>query len=374
MTEITIPCHWDKNIINQIAVNNKKDIAVKEVYGALSGGGPVGHGRSRKSVIFISRKKAEEFRQYLKKQDIRFTYLLNAPFEFNNTEKQRSELRDYLNWILLKLKPDALTIASLELMEYVRQMNPDISIHISTIAGVKKAGDLNKFLCVKPDRVVTHHDIGKHWKDLAEIVKFGKSNSMDVEILSTESCLLGCPNRSKHYKFLAKENKDKVFHLTCNLRKLIYPREFLLAGGVIRPEDLVIFEQMGVKYFKLTGRSKNKNWLPEVARAYQERNYDGNLIRLLGIAPEMNAEEWIYISNKSLEGFLKKYPQTGSYSDEVDYCDNWIVKLYNEGNFKLLDGSIYKAEKGMLKLKNPGSKAMLIIKKEMGISKLFINE
>jgi collagenase-like PrtC family protease len=164
---------------------------------------------------------------------------------------------------------------------------------------------------------------------------------------------------------LAKEDKDKMFHLTCNSRKLIYPREFLLAGSVIRPEDMEIFEQMGIKYFKITGRSKPKNWLPEVVEAYQNRNYNGNLIRLLGIAPETHADEWIYINNKSLNGFLRNYPQTGNYSDEVKYCDSWIIKLYKKGNFKLLDGSRYEVEKGTLRLSRAGERARYIIEKEM---------
>src|SRR4030066_564269 len=106
LTEITMPCHWDKDIIDEIVSNSKKDIAVKEIYGVLSGGGPVGHGRSRKSVVFVSKERAIKFRQYLKKIGLRFTYLLNAPFEVTNTKKQKNKLNSYLSWVLFELKPD----------------------------------------------------------------------------------------------------------------------------------------------------------------------------------------------------------------------------------------------------------------------------
>ena len=361
---ITIPCHWDISIIDQIISNNDK-FSVKEVYGSLSSGGPVGHGRSRESVVPVSRREAANFCEYLKSVGIRFTYLLNAPFEFNDTKEQLEKLNEYMDWIFNDLRPDALTVASLDLMKYLRKLNPNFPIYVSTIAGIKNAHDFKKYVNIKPARIIPHHDLGKQRRDLMEIIKLVEKNNMEVEMLSTESCLRNCPSRDAHYEFLAKGNADEKFHLTCNSRKIIYPREFLLAGGIIRPEDTEIFEELGVRFFKITGRSKPKEWLPEVVRAYQERSYDGNLIRLLGIDPELKAEEWIYIENKSLNGFLDNYPQDGNYSEEIAYCDDWMVRLYRAGRFKLADGTKYEIKDGMLKLKTIGKRAGDIIGREL---------
>lgn len=366
-TEITIPCHWNKPVMDQIIRQNETATTkVAEVYGVLADGGPVGHGRSSESVVNVARQEAIGFRNYLKDEGIRFTYLLNAPFKFKDDPAQLKDLNNYLGWVLGELKPDALTISSHELMKHVRTIDKDISIHISTIAGVKNVRDLQNYMDVRPDRIVPHHDVGKNWNDLSEITTFGKQNGIKTELLVTESCLYQCPSRTAHYEHLAKGKADSPFHLTCNARKFINPSEFLLAGGVVRPEDMSMFAELGVDCFKTSGRSKPAEWLPEVADAYQKGSYGGNLIRLLGIDPSLKAEEWFYIDNKALDGFMAYFPS--SENDEVRkrYCEQWTLKLHNEGKLLVRDGSTYQNAEGGLRLAEGGSCVAPIIRREIG--------
>lgn len=355
MSSITIPCHWDKGVIDKIVKQNEEIDGPKvvEVYGVLSDGGPVGHGRSRESVPPVGREEAINFRAYLKEQGLNFTYLLNAPFQLQD-ENQRRELEEYLRWITRDLRPDAVTITSPELMAEVRRIDSEIPIHISTIAGVKNEVDLEKFLSFKPNRLVPHHDCGKDLDTLEKLVEVAEGNGMEVELLSTESCLRKCPNREAHYRYLAEKTKDAPFHSTCNTQKIENPAEFLLAGGLIRPEDMDFYEKLGVRYFKVSGRSKPAGWLPEVAEAYQRRNYDGNLVRLMGVDPKLEAENWIYIDNKALDGFIEGYPRTGDYQDELRYCDEWMVKMFRDGKFQMKDGSEYVIENERLVLSRVG--------------------
>ncbi|MDO8610573.1 MAG: U32 family peptidase [bacterium] len=363
---ITIPCHWDKEVIDTIVKNNREinGLQVVEVYGALPDGGPVGHGRSSESVAPVSKEEALIFRNYLKEQGLSFTYLLNAPFKLGD-EKQRAELNEYLRWIIDDLRPDAVTVSSTELMGVVREISPEISIHISTIAGVKNVKDLEKYLSFKPSRLVPHHDCGKDLNALQELADVAHKHHIEMELLSTESCLRKCPNREAHYKYLAQKTKDGPFHLMCNAQKIENPAEFLLAGGIIRPEDTEFYEKLGVNYFKISGRSKPAAWLPEVAEAYQRRSYDGNLIRLLGVDPKLEAEKWIYIDNKALNGFIEGYPRTGDYQEELSYCDEWMIKLFNDKKFELKDGSEYLVENNHLVLKKTGESAKNIINNEL---------
>jgi hypothetical protein len=67
--------------------------------------------------------------------------------------------------------------------------------------------------------------------------------------------------------------------------------------------------------------------LPEVVSAYQARTYDGNFIRLLDIAPSVQAEYWIYLENKALNGFLKEFPGKDCHEAQIKYCDAWIANL-----------------------------------------------
>lgn len=367
-TKITIPCHWDRKVIDEItSYPVENNIAVGEVYGVLAKGGPVGHGRSSNAVVQISHEDAIDFREYISDKGLTFSYLLNAPFQMKDNPNLRHDLDKYLNWVLGEMKPDAVTIASLELMREVREKDKNVGIHISTIAGVKNARDLEPYLEVQPNRVVPHHDVGKNWDDLREIVNLGEKHGVEVEMLATESCLYRCPQREAHYQHLAGQGeKDAPFHTVCNTEKLTRPRQFLHAGGMIRPEDSKIYEDMGVKHIKISGRSKPPEWLPEVAKAYTDRSYDGNLVRLWGIDPSMKAEDWIHINNKSLDGFIQHFPQGEGYREQAEYCDQWISKLHEEGDFYLRDETQYKVEGKRLRIVQEGVNSQPIISKERG--------
>lgn len=366
--ELIIPCHWDKEVIDKIITqNNHASAKVTEVYGVLAEGGPIGHGRSPDSVVKVTRQNAIKFRKYLKKIGLRFTYLLNAPFRFNKNSQDIKVLDSYLNWILGEVKPDALIISSYKLMKYVRLFDIEVPIYISTIAGVKNVEDLQKYLDIRPAKVIPHHDVGKNWRDLRNLVLFCRNNNIKIELMVTESCLYKCPFREVHYKRLAYKcnRKDSPFHLTCNAKKLINPSEFLLAGGFVRPEDLSLFKNIGVNQFKITGRSKPADWLPETVKAYQFENYEGNILRLSGIDPSLKMEDWFYIDNKGLEGFMKSFPHDRENDIKREYCETWAVKLFKEKKLYAKDGSQYYIQKGKLRLVGEGGSCISqIIRRE----------
>jgi len=361
---ITMPCHWNDSVLEKVSSANPVAITpVKEIYGALPNGGPVKHGRSSDAVVQVTRNDAISFRERCRQKNISFTYLLNAPFNFNGDPGLVKQVDEYIDWITQDLKADAVTVSSYDLMKHVRSRCPDLPIHISTIAGVRNEKDLAGYLDVAPNRVIPHHDLGKKWGDLSRIVELGNKHGIEVELLATESCLFSCPTRAVHYQHLACGDKDAKFHTTCNTTKLEKPRQLLMAGGVIRPEDINFYGEMGVRHIKLSGRSKPAEWMPEVANAYQAHNYDGNLIRLLGIDPSLKAEEWMHLDNQSLAGFIQGYPQR-SDQEGAEYCDRWMVKLYRDGRFNLSDGTTYKEQNGQLILKDIGERAAKIIDSE----------
>jgi collagenase-like PrtC family protease len=366
---ITAPCHWDRGVITRIAsMPQPNNIRIAEVYGALADGGPVGHGRPSDSVVRVTPDDAISYREHVNSLGIKLTYLLNAPYKKKCDHDSQKELDTYLDWVLNGLRPDAVTVASLDLMQEVRKMDQDIDIHISTIASVKSANELRKYLHVNPNRVVVHHDLGKDWKALREVVNEGNRHNIDVEMLTTEGCLFHCPQREQHYEFLSKQRLgDKEFHTTCNSRTLLKPRELLLAGGVIRPEDVHIYEDMGVHYMKITGRNKPVEWLPEVVEAYTKRSYSGNLIRLLGIDSALSVEGMLYLNNKALDGYLEDFPHFGNYAEQRQYGDMWISKLYSEGEFRVGDGTTYNVEGGSLVLSSRGENVNRIISRERSL-------
>src|SRR6056297_438695 len=202
MSQLIIPCHWNKDTLNTIGFLKKKKNKINEIYGVLPN--PlIPHGRSPNSVPKVTPKKAVHFRKIVKEREYKFIYLLNAPFSLNSEKKKK--ITEYLEWIVKKFEADSVMISSLELMKFVRELYPNLDIYISTIAGVKNVENLKKYLEINPKRVVVHHDLNRNFKDLDNFIKECAKENIQVEMMLTESCLRNCPNRKAHYEFLSKK-------------------------------------------------------------------------------------------------------------------------------------------------------------------------
>jgi hypothetical protein len=59
--------------------------------------------------------------------------------------------------------------------------------------------------------------------------------------------------------------------------------ELFLASRWIRPEDLHLYEALGVEEFKIIDRSRSTAWLLRATKAYASRRYDGNLLDILSL-------------------------------------------------------------------------------------------
>ena len=51
----------------------------------------------------------------------------------------------------------------------------------------------------------------------------------------------------------------------------------------IRPEDLHVYEALGIDDFKIIDRSRSTAWLLRATKAYATRNYDGNLLDIVSL-------------------------------------------------------------------------------------------
>lgn len=328
--ELTVPCQWDLNEIKKIISNNSKQkVKIAEMYGALSDGNTP-QGRTLSGAHQSSKENALCIKRYLEENHIKFAYLINTPLDMNNYH----DLENELEWIINVFRADSITISSLDLMKFIRTKYPTVHINVSTIAGIKNVNDIQKYIQIRPAKIIAHHDLNRDFAELQTVVEYLRTCNIKLEVMVNESCLRRCPYRDEHYKSLGEGRDDKQYHLKCNTIKFMNPYQLLMAN-FIRPEDLTYYEDMGIYMFKVTGRSKPKEWLPEVITAYADREYSGNLIRLLGIDPILVAESKIFISNKALDDFILGYPKMSEVRREIAYCEEWIAKLYRTDNFRI---------------------------------------
>ncbi len=343
-SNISFPCQWEKGIIERI-INGERHASnnpsISEVYG-VPVVGIIPDGRAKNTTHRIQLDEAINFREIIHNNGLSFNYLLNG--SANLKPKQNKEFRKYIKWVIEDFRADSVTISSLELMKYIRELYPDIPIKLSTIAGVKTLEEINFFSDINPSKIVLHHDGNRNFDNLERILEKIGPLGIDIELMTTESCIRGCQNREEHYSALSQGKSDVKFHSGCNIRKIKYPSEFLKAN-IIRPEDISFYERMGVKYFKITGRSKPSEWMIKVTQAYLNREYDGNLVDLMGIDPSLKAESFIYINNKVLDGFIENFPKDPEKEDK--YCNKWIIHLWGKGNF-IVEGAKYKIKDNKL--------------------------
>lgn len=338
ITKLSIPAHFNIDTIDEIIklYDNNSDIVPYEVYWAI----PSNIISQWRNIKLLEKKQVKvnrkdyilKYRNYLKLKGLKFVYVMNIPIESNINNKR---VNDFLDWIVYDLYPDSITISDEKLLEKIFNKYPNLSINISTIASVRKKDDIIKYLKYKPKKIILQHDVNRNINDLKEIIEFWEENNLVIEIMATESCIRRCPWMSNHYKDLWKKVDDHFYHVRCNSFKLDYPREFLKAN-IIRPEDIEKYEKIWIHNFKLTGRSKDASWLPEMVWAYLNRNYNWNLIRLTWIDPLLNAEDLVYIDNKSLDWFIDKFFEKElTFLDENNYSEKWIQKLYKDWNLKV---------------------------------------
>lgn len=356
---ISIPCHWDKKVLSAILkqTSQKTGNQVKEIYGAVSGE-VLPHGRSDSLGKGLSRKQAENFRNFVRRKGLFFNYLINTPVDLKNKEKQ---VLEYLNWVVNGLKADSITLASKELMQFIHVRFPSMPINVSTVGNVKTVEDLLEVAKFHPRKVVLHHDANRNFDELPKLTKRALSLGIMIEVLVTESCLRRCPFRDDHYKTLGLRKDDSLFHFRCNSIKLNNLAE-LIKGNFIRPEDVKIYRKFGIRNIKISGRSKPAHWLPEVTQAYINESYDGNSIRLLGISMPFISEPWqlVWLDNKSLDGFLNDYPVFRK--EEESYCNQWAIRLFHQKSLKINDiGSLY----------NVHNKKLTCLRKGKLLDKLF---
>ena len=138
-------------------------------------------------------------------------------------------------------------------MKHLRSRHGSIPIHVSTIAGILNEKDLNKYLDINPACIIPHHDVNRNFSDLTGLINKTSALGIKIELMLTESCLRRCPFRANHYTKTGSNNDDLEFHLACNTTKIARPAEILKAN-FIRPEDMSIYEDLGVNHFKVTGR------------------------------------------------------------------------------------------------------------------------
>ncbi len=182
----------------------------------------------------------------------------------------------------LDLGVDGFVIAIPALLEAVHRAYPEVPLSVSSFARIRSVSQAEYYLKLGADTIILEEG-NRDFPLIRGLVRTGAR----VEILTNQTCIRECPFRAHHLNTSSLCSQPGGNHLwfefpllECGLEVVRDP-EKLISSIWVRPEDLAVYEEAGVHRFKISGRNRPTDWLVQVARAYTERRYHGNLLDIL---------------------------------------------------------------------------------------------
>jgi collagenase-like PrtC family protease len=344
-----VPANWDRNLIPHLS-RIEADI---EVYGVLPTSA-MGSGGSGPNIPQMTLEQAEEFIRLAHSAGLPFNYLLNAPC-MNNMEWHKSTheaLREHVAW-LCDIGVEGVIVAMPYLLELVKCQFPQLRLEVSTISHVNSVARAQFFESLGADAIMLDSNINRDFKLLEAIRKAVKC---ELGILTNSSCLYQCPYEYYHNNTLGHASQTHnqlggwyidycVLH--CSMSNFSDLSQLIKARW-IRPEDVHIYEELGVDFFKVGGRAMSTEWIINASEAYASLSYPGNLHDILNnfspktrcVADNLSDTQIttlasppkVYIDNQALDGFIDFFRKQDCLSEcgRCQYCQeiaNRVVEI-----------------------------------------------
>jgi len=353
--DLLVPTNWDTELIAPLS-QLRADI---QIYGVLPTS-LLGSGGSGPNIPQMTTEQAEEYIRLAHSSGLTFNYLLNAP-SMNNMEWDEDthrQLLKHLEW-LSNAGVDRVTVAIPYLAELIKCQFPHLKLEISTIAHVNSVARAKLFESLGADFIILHANINRDFKLLRAIRSAVKC---ELGVLTNSLCLYQCPYEYYHYDTLGhasqSHNSLKGFYMDycvthCTLERFRDVSQFIKSRW-IRPEDIPIYEEIGIDFFKIAGRAMPSDWIINATSAYSSGQYQGNLYDILYVPnPKINYADpvlastqtarigsppKVYIDNQALEGFIDFFKKQDCLSEcaHCNYCQkiaDKVIRLdHAEGN------------------------------------------
>lgn len=337
------------NIIKKI--NSRKENLIDEVYGSIAL-----HERYTARPMFrlpnISMEQLKDFVARLRRLNVKFNYTLNTSYIGG---------RDDLNDERIKIRKIVRELGNIGIMDYtvtlpiiaeiIREELPNAGICVSTIAHIDTITQIKMWkekydvtgICMN---LLKNRDICF----LKNSVKYCSSKSIKIELMVNEFCGNICAQNdtisATHCIYREHCYQLHSIGYQKNEREMQYPmknceenRDIALAWlkqRFIRPEDMGHYHGIGIRHFKVTGRTADLPYMEQVLEAYATGCYDGNLLELWYPLKKIeHSEDWsaCYLENARLDGFVDFWFEENFRCDDVlcgeqcNYCDCFFEKM-----------------------------------------------
>ena len=344
--QLLVPTNWDPDLIAPLS-KLKDDI---QIYGVLPTS-MIGSGGSGPDITHMTRNQVEEYIGQAHFAGLKFDYLLNAPSMDNMEwdENTHGELLEHLEWIS-SLSVESVTITIPYLLELIKRQFPRLRVRVSTIAHVDSVARAKFFESLGANSITLDFNVNRDFKLLKAI---RSAVNCELNILANNLCLYQCPYEYYHHDSLGHASQSynplngsymDYCVIRCTLDRLCDISQIIKCRW-IRPEDIHVYEEIGINVFKISGRSMPTEHILNAAMAYSSRHYNGNLYDILNVlAPKtglinsalpeaqdnlIGPPPRLYIDNQALEGFLDFFRKQNCLSgcSHCDYCQKIANKV-----------------------------------------------
>lgn len=337
---LKIGSNFDYQLIDKIREINDKhsDTIIDEVYGSRKESAEL-TARPAFRLPDVDRETFCEYVRRLKNVGVSFNYTLNTSYLGSKDEIQKKEntILEYIRF-LSDSGVDIITVTLPLMAEYIRTVDKKIGIEISTIAHI----DTVTQVALWKERYGIRKVCGNLYKNrevkfLKNLAAYCNKNGIILSVMVNEFCGNGLEQGSGATNCIYRDHCYSLHSIGYDKNEQIYnnyPMERCIQSrakatdwlkmNFIRPEDLRLYNTIGISHFKITGRTGSTNYILKVAEAYADEHFDGNLLELWKhletISEECDDSTYVpncYINNGKLETFLNFW-----FDDEQHICAN----------------------------------------------------
>lgn len=309
-------------------------------------------------------KSDKEVEQYIKKcndNNIKFNWTCNSisPYISKvNCVINRKDFQNFIKW-LENIGVYRVTVANPMLLEFIREVS-NIEIELSTILHIDAVSQMKYFHEVYGVNKICNALIkNRDFKFLKNMAKYCNNNDIIFELLANEFCgvcsndkngvafATACPYRDSCYIYHAtnQTKEDALLYDNYPMNRCMSARytspESWLRMRWIRPQDLHYYNNIGINYFKITGRTGSTEYLKNTIKAYMSQIYNDNLLMLWknleSIYDDKNEKDYkapVNIPCNKLDGFLEHWYNNPDFdcSDvecgiDCDWCKKFMEKI-----------------------------------------------
>jgi collagenase-like PrtC family protease len=322
--KLVVPAVFEEGFLDAMA-----PLPIAHLYGAM--GGDVG----LRANQWLEQPKFEDLAGYVaaaKARRIEFFYCLNVACLGNRefTAEGQRWLVERLG-ALEDLGADGIVLSNPYLLAFAHKRFPNLKIAVSTASAIDSVDKALFFEDHGASVLYLPEFINRDFPLLAQIRRRTRA---ELVLLANVGCLLQCPIRQYHINLVSHSNESAELGtyvdyplMWCTHEKAADAGQ-MLKSPWIRPEDIAMYEEIGIDQFKLGGREMDRGWIERAAGAYAARRYDGDLNDLiLGFDHlEPYGRIPVRIPNRALDGFaefFKKKHDCRIGCRDCRYCDDY---------------------------------------------------